>query len=346
MKNKRQLRKYRGTSCLNCEQALDTSELYCHHCGQLNSTKRLSFEDFFEEFFSGYFAYDSRFSRTMRALLFSPGKISKDYIEGKRQRYANPYKFYLSVSIIFFILWGMTFDFGAAPSAHAKPGLTARAIDQDSVTTYMVMDMIDEDLRKKTIEEVHIPEAQVDSLGFWSSSRKKTEIFAKYYSITENADPTSALASLEYKNSFYNSWLYEKVTDAMHFDSADFVSYLLGKLPFIIFFYLPVFALFIWLLYVRRSYTYMEHLVFTFHNQTMLFVVFGIGWLFDYITNSNWGVFLAGVGFLIYLYKAMRHFYRQGRVKTFLKFLILNGLFFILALIAFIFSILASFAIF
>lgn len=346
MKNKRQLLKYRGTSCLNCSQPLDTSELFCHHCGQMNSTKRLSFEDFFEEFFSGYFAYDSRFSRTLRALLFKPGKISKDYIEGKRQRYANPYKFYLSVSIIFFILWGMTFDFGAADNVNMKAGLTEKAVDRDSVTTYMVMDLLNEDLRNKTIEGVHIPEAHLDTLGFWQSSREKAEIFAKYYSVTENVDPTTALLSLEYKDSFYNSWLYEKVTDAMHFDSDVFMSYLLGKLPFIIFFFLPLFAVFIWLLYARRPYTYMEHLVFTFHNQTVLFVLFGIGRLFDYFADSSWGMVLAGVGFLFYLYKAMRHFYRQGSVKTFLKFLILNVLFFILALVALGFSILASFAIF
>jgi len=325
---------------------LDTSEIYCHHCGQLNSTKRLTFEDFFAEFFSGIFAYDSRLYTTLRALLFKPGKISKDYIEGKRQRYANPYKFYLSVSIIFFIVWGMTFDFGDSESEPAPTGLHEKAIDRDSVNTYMVMDVLNENLRTMSIEEVHVPEESLDTLGFFEKSKKKAEIFAKYYSETENSNPTSALASLEYKDSFYNSWLYEKVTDAMHFDPEDFGSYLIGKLPFIIFFFLPVFALFIWLLYVRRPYTYMEHLIFTFHNQTVLFVLFGIGWLFDHFAESNWGSILANLGFLYYLYKAMRHFYKQGRVKTFLKFLILNGLFFILAMVALGFSILASFAIF
>lgn len=346
MKNERLLRKYRGSSCLNCAQPLDTSEIYCHHCGQLNSTKRLTFEDFFQEFFSGIFAYDSRLYRTLRALLFKPGKISKDYIEGKRQRYANPYKFYLSVSIIFFILWGMTFDFGGSQTNPAATGLTQKAIDRDSVNTYLVMDLLNEDLRDKPIEEVHVPQTSLDSLGFWKASHKKAEVFAKYYSITENADPSSALASLEYRDSFYHSWLYDKVTDAMHFDPEIFGSYVIGKLPFIIFFFLPVFALFIWLLYVRRPYTYMEHLIFTFHNQTVLFVLFGIGWMFDDFADSNWGMTLATLGFLFYLYKAMRRFYGQGRVKTFLKFLILNQLFFILAMVALGFSILASFAIF
>ena len=101
MANERQLLKYRGTKCLNCFQPLDRSEKFCHNCEQLNSTKKLAFNDFFNEFF----ADDSRLYRTLSSLLFNPGKISKDYIEGKRQRYANPYRFYLTASIIFFIIF-------------------------------------------------------------------------------------------------------------------------------------------------------------------------------------------------------------------------------------------------
>jgi len=346
MKSNRQLLRYRGAECLNCYQPLDKSECYCHHCGQLNSTKRLTFNDFFEEFFSGIFAYDSRLYRTLRALLFKPGKISKDYIEGKRQRYANPYKFYLSVSILFFIFWGITHDYGADENNTTAQGEIIKPVDNDSVVANQVLEMIDENLAEKPLSEVLIPEAQLDTMNFWLASHKKIEIFSKYFSETEVKNPEFALRELKYKDSFYNSWLYDKVADAMTFESDIFIGYLLGKLPFIIFFFLPVFALFIWLLYVRRSYTYMEHLIFTFHNQTVLFVFFGIGLTFDYFIDTSMGAFFAGLAFLFYLYKALRHFYRQGRVKTFLKFLILNGLFFILALVAFVFSILASFAIF
>ena len=67
-----------------------------------------------------------------------------------------------------------------------------------------------------------------------------------------------------------------------------FYNYFLSKLPFIIFFYLPVFALFIWLLYLRRPFTYMEHLIFTFHNQTTWFVMFGLGISLDFLFQSNW----------------------------------------------------------
>ena len=111
MKRDRYDRKFRGKVCLNCETNLDLSDRYCPNCGQLNSTKKLSFNDFFNEFFGSIFAYDSRLYRTLNVLVFRPGRISTEYIQGKRARYANPFRFYLSVSIIFFILYGLVNQF-------------------------------------------------------------------------------------------------------------------------------------------------------------------------------------------------------------------------------------------
>jgi hypothetical protein len=90
----------------------------------------------------------------------------------------------------------------------------------------------------------------------------------------------------------------------------------------------------------------MEHLIFTFHNQTTWFVLFGIAVGINTLFNSNFATALAMFIFAFYLYKASRKFYGQGRVKTLIKFIIINIIFFTLALLAFIFSVLASFAIY
>ena len=103
MEKSRFAKKYRGHQCLNCETPLEKEDKYCSYCGQLNSNKKLSFNDFFNEFFGSIFSYDSRIYRTLNVLIFKPGKISLEYIKGKRAKYANPFRFYLSVSIIFFL---------------------------------------------------------------------------------------------------------------------------------------------------------------------------------------------------------------------------------------------------
>ncbi|HET7361247.1 MAG TPA: hypothetical protein VFI78_04865, partial [Salinimicrobium sp.] len=123
-----------------------------------------------------------------------------------------------------------------------------------------------------------------------------------------------------------------------------FLQYFLSKLPVFIFFYLPLFALFIWLLYVRKNYTYMEHLVFTFFEQAIWFILYALALILDYLFSieafSEYMNFL----FLVHLLFALKTFYGQKWVKTVIKFILLNIIFITLAGIAVVFSILASFA--
>lgn len=87
-------------------------------------------------------------------------------------------------------------------------------------------------------------------------------------------------------------------------------------------------------------------MIFTFHVQTTFFVVMALALLLDIIFDSNNFSGIVILLFLFYLYKAMRKFYRQGRFKTIVKFLFLNVIFFILAVVATIISLIASFAIY
>lgn len=354
--------KYRGTRCLNCDHPLDISDKFCPNCGQINSTKKLSFSDFFNEFFAGLFAYDSRIRRTLRTLLFSPGKISKDYIRGKRMYYANPFRFYLSSSIIFFIIWSFSTDFEGINQPN--PGIENLSEEEraeiqenldripvannplkvDSLLTEQQPTETEED----TYQEYYVDEEELDSLPFYNSMWKQFDLYRRFHKEVKISDPITALDSLQHSPTLYNRWFFKK---AVNFNLIEdnpeiFVNYFIGKLPFIIFFYLPVFALFIWLLYSFQPFNYMEHLIFTFHVQSTFFVIMGISLILEdlFLMGSING--FAICLFLFYLYKAMRRFYGQNRFLTFVKFIILNGIFLILALIAAFIAAIASFAIF
>lgn len=362
IRSERHKLKYRSTQCRNCYHPLDVSDQYCPNCSQLNSTKKLTFNDFFNEFFAGIFAYDSRFYRTLGILLFKPGKISKDYIEGKRVRYANPYRFYLSASIIFFLIWSFTHEVEAPVNINTEAGaeerreadsLLARQRLENPELEFILPPINSSETATDTTEAAaetdrYVPEAALDTMTFTNALSTRWQVFSDHYERTEMANSRVALDSLNYKNSAYNQWFYKKTVDVKRFSSDGnlFWNYFYGKLPFIIFFYLPVFALFIWLLYLRRPFTYMEHLIFTFHNQTTWFVLFGIAISLDAIFDTTTPAWIATGIFGFYLYKAFRRFYGQSRVKTLLKFIIINIIFFILALFAAILSVVASFAIY
>lgn len=100
--------------------ALDISDRYCPNCSQVNSTKKLSLKDFFDEFFSSLISYDSKLLKTLTALLLRPGKITRDYINGKRVSYTNPFRFLLSLTILYFLMINFTGDFSEWDKYGAK----------------------------------------------------------------------------------------------------------------------------------------------------------------------------------------------------------------------------------
>jgi len=70
--------------------------------------RRTAVKDFFVEFFASLISYDSRLLKTLSSLLTKPGKITNDFINGKRVSYTNPFRFLLSLSIIYFLMLSYT----------------------------------------------------------------------------------------------------------------------------------------------------------------------------------------------------------------------------------------------
>lgn len=96
---------------------------------------------------------------------------------------------------------------------------------------------------------------------------------------------------------------------------------------------MPLFTIFIWLVYIRKKYTYTDHLIFSFHNQSLLFILLILSLLLDTIFKiSTAGLFVTI--FSIYLFMAMKRFYGQGVFKTIVKYIFLNTIFTILAFFA------------
>lgn len=104
---------------------------------------------------------------------------------------------------------------------------------------------------------------------------------------------------------------------------------ILHRLPYMLFVSLPLFALILRLVYLRRKkYFYADHGVFTIHLYVftflLLLILFGLNELDNVVHSGFIGLlmFLLSLWLFVYLFIAMRSFYGQGRGKTFLKFLI------------------------
>lgn len=91
-------------SCLNCGFTLDKVYNYCPNCGQGNHDDNVSFGTLVGDFFSTYFAIDSKFGKTVKPFFLKPGYLTNQYISGKRATYAHPIRLYLIISIFYFFM--------------------------------------------------------------------------------------------------------------------------------------------------------------------------------------------------------------------------------------------------
>lgn len=104
--------------------------------------------------------------------------------------------------------------------------------------------------------------------------------------------------------------------------------------PQILFLSLPLLALILQLLYVRRNkqFYYVSHGIFLIHIYIYSFINLIVYFLFGKIGDAlqwnwiGWLQFVLVLHAIWYVYKAMRKFYGQGRFKTIVKFLLLNFL--------------------
>lgn len=311
------------TNCLNCDAQVDGR--YCKNCGQENIEPKQTFWGLITHFFNDVTHFDSKFWATLKPLIVKPGFLTEEYVKGRRMKYIDPVRMYLFISFAFFATFlsfkpernyytkethpkrTQMIDSARNTKGQLFNGFSDLNIDGESVF-YMYLDSVYR-LGQKHYDSVQ--NSYHDSLksSVWESyiEKKMIAIWQTY-----DKDP-------------YN--FFETVYE--HFKQS------ISKIFFIS---LPVFSLFLYLLYVRRRKThyYVSHAIFSLHCYSIAFVLL---LLLMFATNKFYSIydefipFVIGgiiIGFLVYLYKAMRNFYKQGWFKTLIKFMLLSTSTFVL----------------
>ena len=117
-----------------------------------------------------------------------------------------------------------------------------------------------------------------------------------------------------------------------------FISAILRDIPKMMFFLLPLFAVSLKLLYLRRKRLYVEHLVFLLHVHAFAFLV-----LTPLLLVPPLGRFaFVGLALPVYVLAALRVVYKQGWPKTLLKFALLGLGYFVLLALCFVGTALAA----
>ena len=339
-------------TCLNCHT--EVQGRFCQVCGQENIEPKETVWHLISHFFQDITHFDGKFFSTIKYLIARPGFLSKEYMIGRRMRYVNPIRLYVFTSAFFFLI------FFSLKKVDSNSIISQSQMNGKTFAQVEAMDSIAFDLYTRKINEG-------DKKGDTPMTR---EAFKKYF------DSTLLEGSIHFTNTDYKSkaqydsalssgkkdhnWLQrqliykeielnEKYRNKGGQAVKEFGNILLHSLPQMLFILLPLFALILKLLYVRRKeYYYVNHAIFSIHFYIFCFLnllfIFGLAKVNDSLRWSAIGYLevILGLGIFFYLYKAMRKFYQQRRAKTIFKFFILCLLLFITITFLFLFFILFS----
>ena len=97
--------------CANC--GTDLAGKFCHQCGQ----KEIHRHEFSLKHFVGHVVHEithfdsNKILKTVVTLMFRPGLLTSEYLAGRKGRYINPIRIYLTFSALYFLFaWGTLAD--------------------------------------------------------------------------------------------------------------------------------------------------------------------------------------------------------------------------------------------
>ena len=351
-------------NCLNCNARVFGR--YCHVCGQENSEPKETIVGLIVHYFNDITHFEGKFITSLRYLLFRPGFLSKEYERGRRAAYMNPIRMYIFTSAFFFIIFFSIFKINNAEmeTGYSKLQDRFRNTAADFNVGIMSGDIEVDGMKVGNINNMSaMNEPLIDSLVKAAEAAVKKDslpvrekkagfniinVGRQYSSITEYDSVQNSLPAVQKDGWFMHALnrkgaaLNDKYGDRPGLAIARITDVFLHKLPTILFVSLPLFAFLLLLLYIRqRNYNYVNHVIFSVHYYIFCFLSFLAFFAADKLGNvTGWGIFGA-IKFvlffllLIYLYKALRNYYRQARFKTFVKYSLLTFIFSILILMLF-----------
>lgn len=290
--------------CPNCGAAAPSR--YCAECGQRQGARLVSMRRLVGEAIEEQLSLSGALPRTLGNLLARPGFLTAEYAAGRITRYVSPFRLYLFASLIFFLALAWTTDVSGPADVTPADSVGAAA---DAVAG-------SGGAAGEKASGVTGDSAGVGPAG--QKSRVSIEL-----PFTDTANAPAWLRPLARRMAQQEARL--NAMGPGQFQAA-FIDGLERNAPKAAFVALPLFALLLKLLYIRRRRMYVEHFVFALHFHAFAFLVATAMLLVpgELVSGLLW-LWLMG-----YLWWAMRRVYRQGWIRTTLKFCILASAYFMM----------------
>lgn len=319
--------------CKNCEREFQESFQFCPYCGQ-KSKDDLTMGVLFYNTINNYFSVDARFLKSFFPLLFRPGYLANKFVEGKRLLYLHPAQFYLFTSVVFFFLFSFqTREYTQKVDNVLKKGFKNDqifmfdSISENTLDSVSVKEL-DKHLRdRKTISDADKEELKkLDSVIKTNSADIAHEYFGfnnkKLDSLIAADAPEADLIEamgMDDDAGFLERRFYAQMLKFQKNSGGGIMQAFFDSIPIALFFLLPIFA-FILKIFFWKSGRFPHHLVFSFYYFSFIFMVLAMMLLvnlFWKVPNSVDGI--VAILTFIYLFIAVKQFYKQGYFISFFK---------------------------
>ncbi|MCK8492482.1 DUF3667 domain-containing protein [Spirosoma sp. RP8] len=380
--------------CPNCGQNLSPHDNFCPNCGQENHEVKLPLGHIIYEFVESITHFDNKLWNSLKAIFTRPGKMTAEFLEGKRARYVPPARLYVFVSVIFFFLIGKFADHQLEEGINSLKNVSGTdTTDASSVIRVDIEDLISNDslLRSRGLHRMarkidvntsltreglartarrikRLQPAQLDStlkeanLTVVDSNQTKlrelialvpqqptlslsfSNMMGKEFKTKEERENYEAklgqMSSVQIDSliraegstpNWFTRKLYGQQGKFSHLmkgeNTHELLHAIMKNFSVVMFILMPFVAILLLLFYFRRGRFYYEHLIFSVHIHTVLFLLFSIALATTFFANPKlsssvllWTFWISWLYFLL----SIKRVYGQSWGKTILKFFLLS----------------------
>ena len=307
------------TACLNCGTPLVGS--HCHNCGQRGHVHK-TLGAFFHDLLHAVLHFEGKIWRTVPMLAWRPGRLTREYIDGRRASYVSPIALFLFTTFLLFAV------FSAAGGSKALTDSVNINTDQATKQAYEAMgqeldrararlaDEDDADDRAQLTRQIEQLERQRQfvgsALGVSGPDTTATSARGTRTGVSVNGSEITSKGWLKsaWQKARENPQLlvYKLQSNAYKF------AWLLIPIS------VPFVALtFLW----RRKFALYDHTVFTTYSITFMLVLVFVATLAAYFVSGTLG-FLVLLYAPVHMYWQLRGTYSLSRFSAFWRMIALS----------------------
>lgn len=342
--------------CLNCGEKM--SGKFCYNCGQKDTDFRRPYWTFLEDISDNLFTRDAKFWRTMGYLLFLPGAMTRDVIQGKRIRYLPPIRLFLVSIIMFFLIVSIfnvaiikltgdpiTYEDRLAELSQRQTEIEAALTTVDPEDVFEVEDL-ERDLERAGDRLVQLDIWRQDQLGRSDQEVvRKTAAGQLIYDYSLNVEMFTKISEddqylpdefIEEEFRFDDSdgdldfWIFKDLGTKLKRgfknaarDPTRLNNALNNWVPLIMAIFIPLTAIFLRLYYWKREHYIFNHLVFSLHFHTYIFFILIFFVLAQVLLGASVSTWLFAGAVPLYFMVGLKVATGQGWFRTFSKFILI-----------------------